>query len=162
MQKAFFSIGLMTLGVALFSTVAIAETETAPRSQMAELSLPTLAQPLPAAPTATTQAQADVIPAGSFTDLSPNHWAFTAVTNLSVDYNCLAGYPDGTFRSDELVTRNEFAVALEACLNTLVQLVDEQPQFDTEQVLNDLDALNQELGRLNEQLDGSTSEDPAN
>ncbi|BBI31281.1 RCC1 domain-containing protein [Cohnella abietis] len=50
----------------------------------------------------------------SFTDVS-GHWAHSAIV-LAVDKGIVAGYPDGTFRPQEQVTRAEFAVMLARAL----------------------------------------------
>ena len=47
----------------------------------------------------------------SFSDLPPSHWSYDAVKDL-VDSGILDGYPDGTFRGKNLVTRYALAVTL--------------------------------------------------
>ena len=54
-------------------------------------------------------------------DITPGDWAFEALRNLTERYNCLAGYPDGTYRGNQALTRFEFATALNACLGKLEQ-----------------------------------------
>lgn len=51
-----------------------------------------------------------------FSDVSPRHWAYGALQSLVERYNCIEGFPDGTFRGDSTLTRYEFAAALNACL----------------------------------------------
>lgn len=46
-----------------------------------------------------------------FTDLPADHWAYPAVRRL-VDKGILSGYPDGSFRGSNLVTRYALAVSL--------------------------------------------------
>lgn len=152
---------LFVIGLALCSFGAIAaETiaSEAPTRSMTDLSLPALNSPLPIRPKASGPIVSQILPAGNFSDVSPNHWAYTAVNNLVVDYGCLSGYPDGTFRGDELVTRDEFAAALAACLDAVGQLVDQPQPVDVDQILNDLEALNRELGILSEELEETESE----
>lgn len=55
-------------------------------------------------------------------DVEPNDWAFDALRNLVEKYNCLVGYPDGTFRGDRPISRYEFAAGLNACLEQLTRL----------------------------------------
>jgi hypothetical protein len=55
-------------------------------------------------------------------DVQPDDWAFEAVRSLVEDYNCLGGFPDGTFRGDQSMTRFQFAAALNACLDQVVDL----------------------------------------
>ncbi|MGD1861413.1 MAG: S-layer homology domain-containing protein [Leptolyngbyaceae cyanobacterium] len=158
MQRTLMAVALTICGVGVSAPVAIANESVTSPSSMAALALPPLATALPAAPASTGQSLSQLFPAGDFTDVSVNHWAYTAVNNLAVEYGCLAGYPDGTFRGEALVTRYEFAAALEACLDTLVQTVNQQPQVDVDDILNDLDALNRELGTLSGEVDGQESE----
>ena len=49
-------------------------------------------------------------------DVSPGDWAFEALRHLVERYGCIAGYPDSTFRSNQAMTRYEFAAGLNACL----------------------------------------------
>lgn len=51
----------------------------------------------------------------SFTDLPANHWSYEAVARL-VDKGILSGYPDGSFRGNNLVTRYALAVTLAKAL----------------------------------------------
>ncbi|NJK27305.1 MAG: iron uptake porin [Coleofasciculaceae cyanobacterium SM2_3_26] len=57
------------------------------------------------------------------TDISPSDWAFQAVKNMVERYQCLEGYPDQTFRGNRPVTRFEFAAALNACLDRVLEIV---------------------------------------
>lgn len=52
-------------------------------------------------------------------DVAPADWAFDALRNLVEKYNCLVGYPDGTFRGDRPLSRYEFAAGLNACMQQL-------------------------------------------
>ncbi len=56
-------------------------------------------------------------------DVSPGDWAFTALQNLVEKYNCIVGYPDGTFRGDRALTRYEFAAGLNACVSRLETMI---------------------------------------
>lgn len=42
---------------------------------------------------------------------------------MQLEYGCLEGYPDRTFRGDRALTRYEFAAGLNACLDVVLQLV---------------------------------------
>ncbi|MEM1293391.1 MAG: S-layer homology domain-containing protein [Cyanobacteria bacterium P01_H01_bin.162] len=153
MQRMLIAVGLTICGAGVNAAVAIADTPVTPTQAMAELSLPPLtSSALPVSPANSGQTLSQLFPAGDFADVSVNHWAYTAVNNLVAEYGCLAGYPDSTFRGEELVTRYEFAAALEACLDGLVQTVNQQPQVDGDDILNDLEALNRELGTLSDEI----------
>lgn len=54
-----------------------------------------------------------------FRDVSPTSWSYEALRNLVENYGCIVGYPDGTYRGDRALTRNEFAAGLSACLNQI-------------------------------------------
>ncbi|MGK7925206.1 MAG: iron uptake porin [Spirulina sp.] len=58
-------------------------------------------------------------------DVSPGDWAFQALSDLIERYNCLAGYPNGTFRGDRAMTRYEFAAGLNACLQQIERILAE-------------------------------------
>ena len=49
-------------------------------------------------------------------DVFPTDWAYQALSSLIDRYGCIAGYPDGTFRGNQAMTRYEFAAGLNACL----------------------------------------------
>lgn len=53
-------------------------------------------------------------------DVQPTDWAYEALSFLVTQYNCLEGYPDGTFRGDRVISRYEFAAGLSACLDVLL------------------------------------------
>ena len=58
-------------------------------------------------------------------DVAPGDWAYEALRNLFERYNCIAGYPEGTFRGNRVMTRYEFAASLNACLNQIERLLQE-------------------------------------
>jgi hypothetical protein len=67
-------------------------------------------------------------------DVQPTDWAFDAVRILMNRYNCLVGYPDGTFRGDRAVSRFEFAAGLNACLSQILELTSVD-QFDPAELM---------------------------
>jgi hypothetical protein len=120
---------------------------------MAELALPALPSAPSTGPATTSQTIAEAIGDARFTDVSPTHWAYGAVNNLAANYGCLTGYPDGSFRGNELVTRYEFAAAMDSCLSNLVQVIESEPSVDINQLLDQLMQLEQELGILSEDVE---------
>jgi Carbohydrate-selective porin, OprB family/S-layer homology domain len=56
-------------------------------------------------------------------DVQPTDWAFQALQSLVERYGCIAGYPDGTFRGNQALTRYEFAAGLNACLDQILAQV---------------------------------------
>ncbi len=56
-------------------------------------------------------------------DVQPTDWAFQALQSLVEHYGCIAGYPNGTFRGNQALTRYEFAAGLNACLNRVNELI---------------------------------------
>ncbi|MEH2151954.1 iron uptake porin [Nostoc sp.] len=72
-------------------------------------------------------AQLDSAPVTSVNQLSDvqlTDWAFQALQSLVERYGCIAGYPDGTFKGNRAMTRFEFAIALNACLDKVKQRID--------------------------------------
>ncbi|MEA5419925.1 iron uptake porin [Spirulina sp. CCNP1310] len=61
--------------------------------------------------------------AAQFSDVSPNDWAFQALDDLVRRYDCLKGYPNGTYRGNRSLTRYEFAAGLNACLQQIERLI---------------------------------------
>jgi hypothetical protein len=59
-------------------------------------------------------------------DVKVTDWAFIALQSLIERYGCLAGYPDNTYRGNQSLTRYEFAVGLNACINIINQRVQNQ------------------------------------
>ncbi|WP_346292824.1 iron uptake porin [Sphaerothrix gracilis] len=101
-----------------------------------------------AAPVAETEAIAQTTPTATEQplDVPPTHWAYTAVQRLVNEYGCITGYPDGTFRGEQELTRYEFAAAMNACLDTLVQLIQvNRTQSETTEVLATQQDLQQQL-----------------
>lgn len=60
-----------------------------------------------------------------FSDVSQNHWAFSSIMAM-VDNHITTGYPDGTFKPSEPMTRAQFSVFLAKTIN---------PQFVQESML---------------------------
>ncbi|MCR4441712.1 MAG: N-acetylmuramoyl-L-alanine amidase [Peptococcaceae bacterium] len=57
-------------------------------------------------------------PAGPFSDVPPDHWAAQSVERV-YEAGIMNGYPDGTFKGDQTVTRYEQASALDRMLTLL-------------------------------------------
>ena len=148
MTRTLFWIGFTVLGVGLAAPAAIADNRTSQSASREPLEPPTLDEPVPASPTSDASETAEFVTDLPVTDVSPGHWAYTAVENLFEVYGCLEGYPDGTFRGDEVVTRYEFAAAMDACLNNFFQLVEQERQVDLGEFFEELDVLEAELGTL--------------
>jgi hypothetical protein len=53
-----------------------------------------------------------------FSDVPTNHWAYNAVNDLA-EQGLLEGYPDGTFKGKQALTRYEFAQAIARMLDRL-------------------------------------------
>ncbi|WP_107666203.1 iron uptake porin [Cyanothece sp. BG0011] len=62
---------------------------------------------------------------GELRDISPTDWAYEALRSLVERYGCIVGYPDRTYRGDRALSRWEFAAGLNACLNTMERLIQE-------------------------------------
>ena len=68
--------------------------------------------------------QEQVTGISQFTDLRPTDWAYQALTNLVEKYGCVAGYPNGSFRGGQAMTRFEAAALLNACLDRVTEVTD--------------------------------------
>jgi hypothetical protein len=68
-------------------------------------------------------ALAQVTSVSQLSDVQPTDWAFQALQSLVERYGCIAGYPDGTYRGNRALTRYEFAVGVNACLDRVNELI---------------------------------------
>ena len=60
-----------------------------------------------------------------FSDVRPTDWAYQALSNLVERYGCVAGYPNGTYKGGQAMTRFEAAALLNACLDRVTEVTDE-------------------------------------
>jgi hypothetical protein len=81
-----------------------------------------------------------------FSDVQPTDWAYQALSNLVERYGCVAGYPNGTFKGGQSMTRFEAAALLNACLDRVTEVTDE-----LQRLLNEFKA---ELVVLTARVDG--------
>ena len=51
-----------------------------------------------------------------FLDVYSNDWGSGALTDLNNRYRCIEGFPDGSFRGNERMTRYQFVAGLNSCL----------------------------------------------
>ncbi|HAX90368.1 MAG TPA: hypothetical protein DCY91_30050 [Cyanobacteria bacterium UBA11370] len=56
-------------------------------------------------------------------DVQPGDWAYQALRSLIERYGIIAGYPNGTFRGNQSITRYEFAAALFNVLEQIYLLI---------------------------------------
>ena len=68
----------------------------------------------------------DVLPitlVSQLTDVKPTDWAFRALQSLVEKYGCIKGVPNRTFQGNRGLTRYEFAVGLNACLDRILEQI---------------------------------------
>jgi len=74
-----------------------------------------------------------------FSDVRPTDWAYQALSNLVDRYGCVAGYPNGTYKGGQSMTRYEAAALLNACLDRVTEVTDElralQEEFKAELIV---------------------------
>jgi hypothetical protein len=133
---------------------AIAQTTSASSRESSSYQFPYALKPAPK-PAPSLLANS-LFPTPIFEDVSPTHWAYPAVNNLAVEYGCISGYPDGTLRGDALMTRYEFAAALDGCLGNFVQIIQQGQQSEVDALIQELANLEAELGTLSEEVDQQT------
>jgi hypothetical protein len=83
-------------------------------------------------------------------DVLPTDWAYQALSSLIDRYGCIAGYPDGTFRGNQAMTRYEFAAGLNACLEGFAATVTGTDVGTLQQLLDQFEA---ELATLRGRVD---------
>lgn len=93
--------------------------------------------PLPKTDDKLAGAMSQITSVSELRDVAPSDWAYEALRSLVERYGCIAGYPDRTFRGNRTLSRWEFAAGLNACLNNIERLLQENAAILTE----DLDKL---------------------
>ena len=87
-------------------------------------------------------------------DVLPTDWAYQALSNLIERYGCVAGYPDGTYKGGQKMTRYEAAALLNACLDRVTEITDElkrlMKEFEKELAIlrGRVDGLEAKVGEL--------------
>ncbi|TVQ21388.1 MAG: hypothetical protein EA367_06050 [Leptolyngbya sp. DLM2.Bin15] len=94
---------------------------------------------------------AQVTSVSQLSDVQPTDWAFQALQSLIERYGCIAGYPDGTFRGHQSMSRYEFAAGLNACLEGLARAAISAP--DPTVIERLLAEFSDELASLRDRVD---------
>ena len=93
-------------------------------------------------------------------DVSPDAWAYEALRSLVERYGCIVGYPDRTFRGDKALSRWEFAAGLNACMNVMERLIQENVAVlreDIEKLKRLMEEFQAELAALGARVDNLES-----
>jgi hypothetical protein len=81
-----------------------------------------------------------------FNDVQPSDWAYQALGNLIERYGCVAGYPNGSVKGGQAMTRFEAAALLNACLDRITDVTDQLKRL--------LKEFEKELAMLKGRVDG--------
>jgi Ni/Co efflux regulator RcnB len=98
-----------------------------------------------------------------FSDVQPTDWAYQALSNLVEKYGCVAGYPNGTYKGGNAMTRYEAAALLNACLDRVTEVTDElqrlMDEFKTElaALTGRVTGLEKKVGKLEAQQFSTTT-----
>ena len=98
-----------------------------------------------------------------FSDVQPTDWAYQALSNLVEKYGCVAGYPNGTYKGGQSMTRYEAAALLNACLDRVTEVTDElqrlMEEFKAElaTLRGRVDGLEKKVGKLEAQQFSTTT-----
>jgi hypothetical protein len=98
-----------------------------------------------------------------FSDVKPTDWAYQALSNLIERYGCVAGYPNGTYKGGQAMTRFEAAALLNACLDRVSEVTDElkklMKEFEKELAIlkGRVDGLETRVGVLESQQFSTTT-----
>jgi hypothetical protein len=109
------------------------------------------------------ESQNQVTSINQFSDVKPTDWAFQALNNLIERYGCVAGYPDGTYRGKQALSRYEAAALLNACLDRVTEVTDELRRLLDEfakeltVIRGRLDKLDAKVGKLEAQQFSTTT-----
>ena len=66
---------------------------------------------------------AQITRVSELSDVQSSDWAFIALQQLVEKYECIEGFPNRIYQGEQALTRNEFAVGLNACLNAVLPLL---------------------------------------
>ncbi|MGK7946376.1 MAG: iron uptake porin [Microcystaceae cyanobacterium] len=116
-----------TVGISLLASQGAIAAPTAEESFSADKTL-LLAQATPGVEfisTADQDPMSQVTSVSELRDVEPTEWAYEALRSLVERYGCIVGYPDRTFRGNRALTRWEFAAGLNACMNVMERLIQE-------------------------------------
>lgn len=86
-------------------------------------------------------------------DVSPTDWAYTALQRLVEEYNCIEGDPERPFRGTDVLTRYEFAAAVQACLDGLLGAGIDASSPDWEPIQRLADEFGAEIATLRARVD---------
>jgi len=89
-------------------------------------------------------------------DVQPTEWAYEALKSLVERYGCIVGYPDRTFRGNRALSRWEFAAGLNACMNVMERLIQENVAVlreDTDKLKRLMQEFEAELAALGARVD---------
>lgn len=172
-----FSLGLMAASVGMFwgvenaSRTAQAQSLSGDIPKVSELANPASTdlsdiksfksnQPqryqLNSKSTSTSDSLSQVTSVSELRDVQPTEWAYEALKSLVERYGCIVGYPDRTFRGNRALSRWEFAAGLNACMNVMERLLQENVTVlgeDIDKLKTLAQQFEQELAQLGARVD---------
>ncbi|MCC5645369.1 S-layer homology domain-containing protein [Nostoc sp. CHAB 5824] len=102
-------VGLLVLGMTAATITPIVISVPALSQDTVPSTTPSPATPSPATPSPATPSPASTV---NLSDVSSDYWARPFIQALA-DNNVITGFPDGTFRPNQAVTRAEFAALIQ-------------------------------------------------
>ncbi|NCS02550.1 MAG: iron uptake porin [Microcystis aeruginosa G13-07] len=78
-------------------------------------------------------------------DVTPEDWAYEALANLVSEYRCISGFPDKIFRGNRVISRYEFAAALNTCLLKINRIIDNDNTVSSKHTLAIIKRLQEEF-----------------
>ena len=87
-----------------------------------------------------------------FSDVYPTDWAYQALAKLVDTYGCVSGFPDGTFRGNQPMTRFEMAAVLNSCLDSISAKMDMMDEEMKMKSMEDMDTLERLMASFEEEL----------
>ncbi len=116
------------------------------------LTIALLTKPIQAQPN--SNLSAPITPVTELKDVPPTHWAFSALRQLQSRYQCIAGYPDQTFRGEQPISRYEFSALLNHCFRQLEANIRQEEQLIIQRLQTEFV---RELSILRGRVDGGTA-----
>jgi hypothetical protein len=107
--------------------------------------------------------QDQVTSISQFSDVRPTDWAYQALNNLIENYGCVAGYPSGSYKGGQPLSRYEAAALLNSCLDRVTEVTDEvkrllgEFQKELSVIRGRVDKLENKVGKLEAQQFSTTT-----
>ena len=86
-------------------------------------------------------------------DVAPTDWSYEAIRSLSDRYGCISGFPDGTYRGNQPITRYEFAAGLNSCFQQIERSINSASSGVSQDASDKRETIDAQLDKLSGLVD---------